>query len=139
MKHVSHILRRCILMALVLSLATGIMCVASAAEVGRTDDGVELIAPDVMPLALTPTVKGGRETRNPIGSQMEERVWGWSTLKDAAGGDIYHSTTARYESIITHEPYGSSTKWGYGQVWARSSWIWYQNASSYYARVYCNY
>ena len=50
MKHVSHIWRRCILMALVLSLATGIMCVASAAEIGRTDDGVELIAPDVMPL-----------------------------------------------------------------------------------------
>ena len=139
MKHVSHILRRCILMALVLSLATGIMCVASAAEVCRTDDGVELIAPDVMPLALTPTVKGGRETRNPIGSQMEERVWGWSTLKDAAGGDIYHSTTARYESIITHEPYGSSTKWGYGQVWARSSWILYETANTCYARVYYNY
>lgn len=139
MKHVSHILRRCILMALVLSLATGIMCVASAAEVCRTDDGVELIAPDVMPLALTPTVKGGRETRNPIGSQMEERVWGWSTLKDAAGGDIYHSTTARYESIITHEPYGSSTKWGYGQVLARSSWILYETANTYYARVYYNY
>ena len=139
MKHVSHIFRRCILMALVLSLATGIMCVASAAEVGRTDDGVELIAPDVMPLALTPTVKGGRETRNPIGTQMEERFWGLSTLKEAAGGYIYHTTNSRYESIITHEPYGSSTKWGYGQVWARSSWIWYQNASSYYARVYYNY
>ena len=139
MKHVSHIWRRCILMALVLSLATGIMCVASAAEIGRTDDGVELIAPDVMPLALTPTVKGGRETQNPIGSQMEERVWGCSTLKDAAGGDIYHSTTARYESIITHEPYGSSTKWGYRQVWARSSWILYETANTYYARVYYNY
>lgn len=70
---------------------------------------------------------------------MEERVWGWSTLKDAAGGDIYHSTTARYESIITHEPYGSSTKWGYGQVWARSSWILYETANTYYARIYYNY
>lgn len=139
MKHITHIWRRCILIALVLSLATGIMCVASAAEVGRTDDGVELIAPNIIPYALTPTVRGGRETQNRVGYKTEERVWGWSTLKDAAGKDVYHCTTAQYESIITGSPYGSSTKWGYGKVWAYSDWIWYDVANSYRARVYYNY
>ena len=115
------------------------MCVANASETVLTDDGVEIVAPDIMPLSLTPTVKGGRETRNRVGYQTEERVWGWSTLKDAAGGNVYHSTTAQYEAIITCKPYGSSTNWGYGQVWAYSSWIWLQNGTSYRAKVYYNY
>lgn len=139
MKHVNHIWHRCILMLLVLSLSTGIMCVASATEVTQTDDGVELVSPNVMPLSLTPTVDGGRETQTRVGYKTEERVWGWSTLKDAAGGNVYHSTTARYESILTNSPYGSSTKWGYGKVWAYSSWIWYDVATSYRAKVYYNY
>ena len=139
MKNFSQIFRRCTLTALVLSIVVGAMCVANASETVLTDDGVEIVAPDIMPLSLTPTVKGGRETRNRVGYQTEERVWGWSTLKDAAGGNVYHSTTAQYEAIITGKPYGSSTNWGYGQVWAYSIWIWLQNGTSYRAKVYYNY
>lgn len=104
MKNFSQIFRRCTLTALVLSIVVGAMCVANASETVLTDDGVEIVAPDIMPLSLTPTVKGGRETRNRVGYQTEERVWGWSTLKDAAGGNVYHSTTAQYEAIIETIP-----------------------------------
>lgn len=139
MKHFSLVLRRCILTVLVLSIGAGITCVASASNTVLTDDGVEIVAPDIMPLSLNPTVKGGRETRNRVGYQTEERVWGWSTLTDAAGGNVYHSTTAQYENILTGSPYGSSTSWGYGKVWAYSGWIWYKDGTGYRAKVYYNY
>lgn len=121
MKTARQILCSCILLALVLTMGASFACAASASNVVFANDDVEIIAPYGLPRALNATVDGGRETRNRVGYQTEERVWGWSTVTDAARGNAYHSTTAQYGKLITGTSYGSSTSWGYGKVSAYST------------------
>lgn len=81
---------------------------------------------------------GGRETAI-INLTNMERVKGWSTCKDAAGGPVYHYTVARYEGLLGDAPaeLSSGRVWGYGVVWAYSPYINYNDvALTVRAKVY---
>lgn len=136
LKVVERLLGMTLASALFLGLSVG----ALAADVPEPGTGeVELIMP-IIPFSLTAKLDGWRETRNRPGIQTEERVGGWSTLTDAAGGEVYHKTTAQYENFLSGEAIGSQSQWGYGKVYAYSDYVWYHGvADACKAKVYYDY
>ena len=99
---------------------------------------VELIC-EVRTRDLSFDCNGGRQTKW-INRVLMEQVWGWSTCKDAAGGEVYHYTVARYEDTIfgtASDDLSSGRVWGNGTVWAYSPFIDYEEvALTVKAKVY---
>ena len=104
----------------------------------KSTGDVELIC-EVRTRDLSFDCDGGRQTAW-INMVYMEQVWGWSTCKDAAGGNVYHYTVARYESAILGIPDPTLTSgrvWGSGKVWAYSPYIeYYDGADTVKAKVY---
>jgi hypothetical protein len=137
-----NIFKRLVGSALVFGVCISLTGGALAASNLKNNDVELVMTPISRPLtrSLTPTLKGGREVDTPLFSETLERVWGWSTLVDAAGGDVFHKTTAQYEKAVTGTVIGSQSEWGYAKVWAHSDWVSYNNVATVcYAKVYYDY
>lgn len=132
-KHLS-----CASMAVMICSSLAMTALASYDDIQPSPNTDVEIVMGVIPCSLRPHVEGGRETTNPVHSETLERVWGWSTLVDSGGRDVRHKTTAQYEGF--GNVIGSQSNWGYGQVWAYSDWVSYNNVAQYYkAKVYYDY
>ncbi len=133
------IAKRLVCTTLASAVFLGLSFSASAADVLKPGTGKVELMMQPLSRSLTVALDGWREVKNTPGQPTKERVGGWSTLVDAAGGDVYHKTTAQYETF-TGKPIGSQSVWGYGKVYAYSDYVLYYGvADSSYARVYYDY